>query len=496
VRFSLSPNDKKKRLLPPPQIWAVPAATVLFLWFTSSNQITAIQAACAFLLLLFAWWSYQYWRQTGNRALPLFSAVVAMYSLYFVVPLFWGERRTQNWRGWGRIVENQTITEVMLMVLFGMVFLWLGTRCTVGRRLAIRKFPEISLKPTTLLYVHAIAIAGVVLSRYQNGAAQGEGVRQVILIFQVFTSQVAVLILLRRALYGKMRKFEQIILVVILGLRVVLGMSSGWLGTAVGVGICCALVYLEKYRKLPVLMLACMLPFVMFFQAGKTKFRRVYWHAQEEAGATEKAEFWLDASLKAWQSAFEDSSGKQMALLLSYTSTRTALLTEAANVIEQTPAIVPYQYGRLYSYLVVTLIPRFLWPEKPSMSDANQFYQVAYGVTRQQDLNNVSIAVGALTEGYINFGWFGPPLAMLLIGVLLDFWNESFLTRGGVLAPAIGIAMIPQLLMVEYQMAQYLSSIIQYVLLTVVVFLPVVRWRVSVSRPVRNESFRMAGARF
>ena len=47
--------------------------------------ITAIQGVCAFLLLLFPWWSYQYWRQTGDPGLPLFSAVSAMYWVYFVI---------------------------------------------------------------------------------------------------------------------------------------------------------------------------------------------------------------------------------------------------------------------------------------------------------------------------------------------------------------------------------------------------------------------------
>ena len=96
-------------------------------------------------------------------------------------------------------------------------------------------------------------------------------------------------------------------------------------------------------------------------------------------------------------------------------------------VMQMTPTQVPYQNGRLYRYLAISLIPRAIWPDKPSFSEANQFYQVAYGITDRRDLNKVSMAVGILAESYINFGWFGPPLVMLIIGLLLNIIRRYFL---------------------------------------------------------------------
>jgi hypothetical protein len=58
--------------------------------------------------------------------------------------------------------------------------------------------------------------------------------------------------------------------------------------------------------------------------------------------------------------------------------------------------------------MFITLIPRFIWPDKPSVNDANQYYQVAYGLTTEENLDGVSIAVGVMTEGFINFGWLEP----------------------------------------------------------------------------------------
>ena len=142
-------------------------------------------------------------------------------------------------------------------------------------------------------------------------------------------------------------------------------------------------------------------------------------------------------------------------------------------VMQMTPVQVPYQNGRLYKYFAITLIPRAIWPDKPSFSGANQFYQVAYGITSRRDLSKTSMAVGTLAESYINFGCFGPPLVMFVIGLLLNIIRHYFLdAEQGEFLRCLGIALLPTLLTIESQAAQYLSGIVQAVLLTIVVFMP------------------------
>jgi len=36
-------------------------------------------------------------------------------------------------------------------------------------------------------------------------------------------------------------------------------------------------------------------------------------------------------------------------------------------------------------------------------------------LTETEDLHAVSMAVGTLTESYISFGWWGPPMIMFLV---------------------------------------------------------------------------------
>ena len=122
------------------------------------------------------------------------------------------------------------------------------------------------------------------------------------------------------------------------------------------------------------------------------------------------------------------------------------------------------------------LFRSFVWPDKPSMSEANQYYQVAYGLSTEEDLNRVSISVGLLTEGFINFGWAGVIGIMFLAGIFFDFYQKSFLAiTGGALMTGIGVILLPQFLAVESQMAQYVGGIMQQVVVTLIVMLPIIR---------------------
>jgi hypothetical protein len=484
----VSSGRAKMRQLPPPHILVIPAVINLALWAITANRVSLTEGFAAYLLLLFAWWSYWHWQRTRSQGMPVFALAALNYWIYFAMELFLGGRSALDWKHRGRQLSDAAINETMLLVLFGICFLWLGMRSKLGHAMTPKRIPDIPRNRSAVMYVQAIAAVGSLLTRFGDlPNALGAGV-QVIRIFETTATLAAIAILFRWVLDGKADAGEKAILFGILAVRAFLGIATGWLGAALIPAVIGVLVYVQRRHKLPIVALSCALVFVMFFQAGKNAFRSAFWYGNNgEAGPIEKAEFWMDASLKQWERAFSDPSGAGLRNLLTFELSRTSLLTQAANVLEQTPAIVPYQYGRLYSYIVVSLVPRFLWPDKPSMNEANQFYQVAYGVTSERDLNAVSISVGMLTEGYINFGWFGTAMVMFFMGVVLDFWNKTFLGGRSMLLMGVGIILLNVILSVEFDLAQALSGVIQHVLLSIVVFIPVIRWRSAPSAVTDSE---------
>ena len=93
-------------------------------------------------------------------------------------------------------------------------------------------------------------------------------------------------------------------------------------------------------------------------------------------------------------------------------------------------------------------------------------------------MDGVNIGAGCLAESYISFGWPGVICIMFAIGIVLGIYERSFLARdSSTLFLAIGVALLPGVLGIESQMSAYLGGVIQTVLLTILVFLPVLRRR-------------------
>ena len=94
------------------------------------------------------------------------------------------------------------------------------------------------------------------------------------------------------------------------------------------------------------------------------------------------------------------------------------------------------------------------------------------------NLSSVSIAVGTVAESYINFGWLGPVLIMLPLGVFLGSFQRIFLhADSGLLFSSVGAVLVPQLLTVEAQMAEYVAGMAQQIFVVLLVLIPTLKSR-------------------
>ena len=258
-------------------------------------------------------------------------------------------------------------------------------------------------------------------------------------------------------------------------------------GSIVNFGLTIGAFYVVIRGRVPWTTIALVVAATFFLQVGKNAFRAVYWNEDASSDPIERAEFWLDASASSWLDSLQNGRKTDSGQLASRTLERASLLNQVAHVLELTPSQVPFQGGQTYSYLAITLIPRFLWPDKPTVSEANQYYQVAYGLTDARSLDKVSIAVGSMAEGYINFGWLGVVCIMVGIGVILRVYEDlCFADQSNGLVLAIVVALLPQFMAIESQLGQYIAGIIQQVVLTFLVFLPVTRRKLRAAGPFKG----------
>jgi hypothetical protein len=457
--------------------FVVPLLVTALLWYSSPYDVTLAETGAAFLLGWLPWASYRNWYRGERKGIPLFALLAGMYWLAYVVPLFWAKHEVEL-VAIRRPLSERAITASLYLVVTGVFALGAGIKLAARFRWVPAIRFDILRTAGDWQYLRIIFILGTLVKVFVPINEWGEGGRQLLSNFENMVPVVSFAIFLRYYLRSKISGLDKFLMLGYVLLGLVVGISSGWLGSFIGLGIVSVIVYTYERRKLPLTAALIVLPIILFFQPGKGAFRERYWRGDSAGGYSERAAFWVESSWNIWADAITDRTGQKGMLLVDATLSRLSLLQQTANVMEFTPGRVPYQYGSLYSYIGVTLIPRFLWPDKPSVNDANRWYQVSYGLTLPRGLSSVSIAVGTLAESYINFGWLGLVLIMFPLGIFLGSLQRIFLhADSGLLFSSVGALLVPQLLTVESQMAGYVAGLVQQVFLVLLVLIPVLKSR-------------------
>lgn len=462
-----------------------PVLVTAFVSLTGTGTATLLQTALSFALLQIAWFSWVFWKAKprAEKDFPLFAMIAGMFWLAYGLPVFWS--REESWRFAGGFASSDGIARAQLLALLGIVSLYFGMRLGVGRRL--RTTPTLDLRDTSAApkYVLAAMLFGVSLRYFPAlGGMFGGGFRQVFAILRNALPLVAYAILLRRSLMRWVPLYERALLVLLVLGTILSGLASGWVGTGAAIIVVTGCVLLDTRFTIPKAAVLVVFAYILFLQPAKEQFRSAYWGTDNQSGDVSRASDWISMSRKNWERTLSDSDPAALRQQLYGSMSRFGLLQQSANVMDLTPSFVPYQGWQMYSYMAYTLIPRAIWKDKPTVNDANRFYQVTYRMTTERNLDGVSIAVGVLTEGYISFGWIGAALVMAFVGVVLDCVTSLMLTRdAGALMKGVGMALLPGFVAMESQMAQYLGGIVQIAFLTILIMLPLAqvrrRWQVQ-----------------
>lgn len=464
---------------------AVPAGFTVLLTALSSHDVSITQGTLAFLLCWMPWRAYRNWLRGDRRNIPLFTLLATMFSLAYAVPLFWADHVVTGIFG-RRILPESAITAALLLAVLGLACMWLGMRVAQAFHWVPRLNKDVASDPSRWAYLRVVFVMGTLVKIFVPITALGMGGRQFVASFENTVPVVAFAIFVRHYLRGTLRKPDKLLLAGYAIVAIIAGISSGWLGSAVNLGLVFIVIYVYEKRRFPMAACLAVLPLLLFFQPAKTMFRERYWARESTDTSTERVTYWVENSWRLWSEAITSHDNAQLRDLSNSTLSRFDLLRQTAHVIEFTPSRVPYQYGSLYSYMAVTFIPRYFWPDKPSVNDANRWYQVQYGLTDPQNLSTVSIAVGSVAESYINFGWLGPLLVIFPLGIFLGTFERIFLhADSGLLFSCIGAVLFPQLLAIESQMAQYVAGLAQQIALILLVLIPTLEARSTASNVLR-----------
>jgi len=220
--------------------------------------------------------------------------------------------------------------------------------------------------------------------------------------------------------------------------------------------------YFSSARRLPLLLCLAVTAAFAVLHAGKHKMRDKYWgeYGQDTPIAAVPGYYseWIGYGMAGAMKAADDDSGTKHSSLLE----RASLFQLVCYVIDTVPDRTPYLAGETYAYVPPQVIPRFLWPNKPSPNDSVKTLSVKLGVLSADQAETTSIGYGLITEAYANFGAYGPAILGLLLGWALRKLAKvtsacGTLSGGGILR----ILALAWCLNAETTMAVWLSSFYQ-----------------------------------
>src|SRR6266704_1398614 len=239
----------------------IPIAITAALWWWTPYEVSFPQVGAAFILAWIPWAFYMKWNHGERREIPLFVLIAGMFWLAYALPLFLSSHNIALVTG-KRQLSGVAVTESMYLAVIGVWALCVGMRVTGG---FIRK-PALNLdvpaNPSRWTYLRTVLVLGILLRIFVPIDASGAEGRQIISNLETVLPAVTFAILFRYFLRGCCSGVDRILVIAYVGISLVVGIASGWLGSFVGLGVVCAAIYIYERHKLPAIAAVMILPLI------------------------------------------------------------------------------------------------------------------------------------------------------------------------------------------------------------------------------------------
>jgi hypothetical protein len=446
--------------------------SVLFLALSalSKQMLSTSEIIYSGLLLSISIVAYLSWRKGNHISVPVWAMVCVAHFIFYGLPIFGALRKSPSAFDHGNDLPDSAISAAMLVGVVGLSSIAIGRTFALqltGRRTI--RFSFLRMTPQTPLRIQVLLSLGIIINVF-GIPFYGTPIWNIsVIAFNSLPLAAFLWLIVGRGVRG-LSAVDLCLSVAFLLTRLFSGARfNASLGTIVVPLYLIGLGALAAKKRLPWRMIALVTCIVLFLQPSKSTIRQEISHGALDDSFTQSMVRWVQVAASGWEDVF--SGRKPLDEQLAPTESRSSLLTMTGVILERTPERVPFQLGSYYPLLIKNLIPRVLWPEKPSVNVANQFFQVKYGLTDREHLSSVSIACGFEAEGYMNFRWYGVIGIGVLVGIVLGVYETaSFGAGAGRTAIAIGLALLPGFLTIESQLVQYLGGILQFALAAAIVF--------------------------
>lgn len=443
--------------------WVVAGLYFAVSALTASKPTNGTEVTLAAVLLAAVVLAYTAWQKERRFTIPAFACLCGSHFMYYGSSIFTAARRSPSVLDGGADLTDTMLESAMLVGLISFAAIAagraLGQRVAPAYGIRLRLLEYHGATPVRIRALMAMGIAASIMGNPLTGEWRAVG---------FFLFDRAPLTATIWAFLASEAPLDRLLVAASVGARVIFTPEAS-LASIVFPLLSLGMASVLRKGRIPWKPLLLVGATVVFFQPAKGIVRGEIQQGLVAEGPQALMR-WAEVSVGAWAETLTAGS-EAAAQNIEAVGSRTSLITLSAVVLDKTPGLVPFQYGSTYSFLLVTLVPRVVWPDKPTVSEANQFYQVEYGLTAVEDLSAVSIACGFASEGYMNFGWSGTLGVSLLIGILFGVYEYVCFRKDSSLATvALGLSLLPNFLQIEGQVAAYLGGLIQTLVTTMVLF--------------------------
>lgn len=377
---------------------------LFFLVFSQSSYTFASRITGGIVFLVGTYPAISYLIKKKNH-IPLIEIAMIAYVVAFSLPLFFQSEQAIHVKM--LLPQSEPVTITLLLVIAALLSLWFGFQLA-PRFFSLLSFPQLKFNcnPSRLFYysvflcVLSISLAGVNFGVFQ-------GVLEV-----VANSELGVAILSLLFYKGFLSPVGKCVAISLLAIQILYGITTGM---AEAMLLPALIWYMARWiviRKLEITVILLGVVLLVLLQPVKLQYRQVVWFGTSQISSVEKLNTFFELFYDYW---FVSEHKNKVA---ESTYSRGSLLLTTAHIIDWTPDVVEFKRGSTLSYMFITLIPRFIWPEKPIAQRANIDYALEYGVATIEGIKRTMFGAGHLGEIFMNFGAFGVLPSYLVIGFL------------------------------------------------------------------------------
>ncbi len=365
------------------------------------------------------------WYERGATGVPVIELIVFSYAAQFSMPVFTQPNviiifSQPFYISWSHIEA------VLLLTILGVIAL-IGSYALSKRLPFVAALPKLDLplddpaKRQTYI-VGAIIVGGAISLAQTMGWLTGGATGSILSLLSRQMQVAIVLLAYSHFRHERVVPAQAPLLYGALAMSFLTGLLSGLLENALLPLVLITLVYWHVRRRPPWHWLIIGALLYLVLNPAKFAYRSIVWYGASETTAAERVSLWSDLAAESATNLLNRSNASQSEAVLYGALARFDLVHKFAYVYHLTPDYISFYNGQTYTYFAYAWIPRFLWPDKPTVN-ANEQIDVDYML--KQPGSNTSIGIGQLPEAYINFGIAGIILVMAAQGFIFALLDSS-----------------------------------------------------------------------